>query len=208
MLLFKYGAFWPLHIMVKTWFWLRGGTGTVGRENRPLKGACILACNHISLSDPVMLLATLPRPLYYMAKKELFEIPYFGKMITFMQAFPVNQEVTDLRALARCKKLLEAGEAVVIYPEGRLSEDGRLGPLSPGVVTLAMRTGVPVYPIVTVGSDKFLPRGAKWDRTAYKEDRYGKPLSFEPLNKHGEISVKEQVDAANERLRRALLELY
>ena len=109
---------------------------------------------------------------------------------------------------ASIKKLLESGEAVVIYPEGRLSEDGRLGPLSPGVVTLAMRTGVPVYPIVTVGSDKFLPRGAKWVRTAYKEVHYGRPLSFEPLNKHGAISVKEQVDAANERLRQALLELY
>ena len=75
-------AFKPMHLITKSILSLMGGLKISGVENMPLKGGALLVCNHISLSDPLMLLGALPRPLYYMAASELFEIPYFNKLIT------------------------------------------------------------------------------------------------------------------------------
>ena len=202
-------AFKPMHLITKSILSLMGGLNISGVENMPLKGGALLVCNHISLSDPLMLLGALPRPLYYMAASELFEIPYFNKLITALRAFPVKRGGHDLHALAFCRRLLEAGEAVVMYPEGRLSDDPSiLGPLMPGAVSLAMRAQVPIYPIIELGSDKFFPRRAKWIHRAFKEVRFGPPLHFPPLDKKSSLSVKEQTEAANDKLRQSMLSLY
>ncbi|MGM9998349.1 MAG: lysophospholipid acyltransferase family protein [Candidatus Bruticola sp.] len=202
-------AFKPMHIMTKAVLSFMGGLKISGKENMPLQGGALLVCNHVSLSDPLMLLGTLPRPLYYMAASELFEIPYFNKLITALRAFPIKRGGNDLRALSLCRRLLEAGEAVVMYPEGRLSNDPSvLGPLMPGAVSLAMRAQVPIYPIIELGTDKFFPRGAKWIRRAFKEVRFGQPLHFPPLDKNCSRSIKEQTEEANTLLRQSMLNLY
>ncbi|MGM9991439.1 MAG: lysophospholipid acyltransferase family protein [Candidatus Bruticola sp.] len=202
-------AFKPMHFMTKAILSLMGGLKISGQENMPLTGGALLVCNHVSLSDPLMLLGTLPRPLYYMAASELFEIPYFNKLITALRAFPVKRGGNDLRAFSLCCRLLEAGEAVVMYPEGRLSSNPAvLGPLMPGAVSLAMRAQVPIYPIVELGTDKFFPREARWIHCAFKEVRFGPPLRFPPIDKNSSRSVKEQTEEANTLLRQSMLNLY
>ncbi len=207
--LYEHVVFKPLHLTIRCILQIMGGLKVTGSENIPLEGGAILACNHVSLSDPLLLLATVPRPLYYMAASELFEIPYFNKLISFLRAFPVQRGHNDSKALRKCFKLLKAGEAVVMYPEGRLNDDpNSLGPLMPGVATLGMRAQVPIYPIVHFGTDKFFPRRAKWIHYAFKEIRFGPPLMLPPLQKNSEMSIKEQTEAASELLRKALLALY
>ena len=182
-----------------------GGFEVEGTEFLPRSGAALVACNHLSLADPVAMLGASPRALHYMAARELHEIPLLGRLIRFLQAFPVSRGQPDAEALARCRALLRAGEAVVIYPEGRCSQDGRLGPLFPGVAALALRERVPVVPAVVTGTDKMLPVGARRLYCHPKKLRFGPALP--PARLEAGVPMREQVDRALNRLRQALLDL-
>lgn len=198
---FSQVVFKPLRRLARFVLNLTGGFEVKGLENVPKSGAYILASNHLSYSDPVMLLGALPRPVYYMAAKELFDIPIFGKVISFMQAFPVERGKQDLRALVTCQKLLQSGEAVVIYPEGRICQGEVVAKLQAGSALLAIKSKVPIVPVFIVGSDKFLPMGDKWIHFAHKEVRFGKPLYF------SEKASKEYIERSTEELHRAMLQL-
>lgn len=193
---------------MRTILQLMGSFKVTGTENMPLKGGVLLACNHVSLSDPVMMLAALPRPVHYMAAKELFDIPLFGAMIRFMQAFPVKRGQMDMRALAHCKELLEKGNAVVIYPEGRLSIDGSLQELLPGTASLAMKTGVPICPVIQIGSNKLLPYGGKRLHRADIEVRFGKPFCVKAPENGSGAERKAALAEADAKLRQEMLALY
>ncbi len=182
---------------------LFGGTRGYGTDNIPREGTVLLACNHTSLSDPVGLLITSPRHLHYMAAKELFDIPILGKVIAFLQAFPVRRGENDVKALGVCRQLLKEGNAVVVYPEGKITTDGYLGPFYDGVVLMALRAKCPVIPVVVKGFDKMLPLGSKYPRFAHKEVRYGKSISFD-FGGSG-LSLKEQVVQASSQLRQAMI---
>ncbi|MBQ7529036.1 1-acyl-sn-glycerol-3-phosphate acyltransferase [bacterium] len=198
---FSHVLFKPLRRLARVFLNFTGGFEVKGLENVPKDGAYILASNHLSYSDPVMLLGALPRPVYYMAAKELFDIPVFGKVISFLQAFPVERGKQDLRALVTCQKLLQSGEAVVIYPEGRICQGEGVGKLQAGAALLAIKSKVPIVPVFIVGSDKFLPLGDKWIHFTRKEVRFGKPIYFE------EKASKEYIEHSTEELHRAMTEL-
>ncbi len=182
-----------------------GGYQVRGAENIPRQGAALVACNHISLADPVAMLGASPRALYYMAAQELHELPVLGATIRFLQAFPVRRGQQDPEALARCRALLRQGQAVVIFPEGRCSADGRLGPLFPGVAALALREGCPVVPAVVQGTDRMLPLGARRLRPHPKTMSFGPPL--DPGRLQARVPVRQQVDRVLARLRQAFLDL-
>lgn len=182
---------------------LLGGYRIEGLEHLPRQGAALVACNHLSLADPLAVLASSPRALHYMAARELHEIPVLGTLIRFLQAFPVTRGRSDPEALARCRSLLRAGEVVVIFPEGRCSRDGRLGRLYPGVATLALREGVPVVPAVLSGTDRMLPLGAWVPRCSSKRMRFGPPLDLAREIPAG----PQRVEQALARVRQAMLDL-
>ncbi len=186
-------------------YWMMGGYRVEGARNIPRSGAALVACNHVSLADPVAMLGASPRALHYMAARELHEIPLLGSLIRFLQAFPVRRGQHDPEALSRCRSLLRAGEAVVIFPEGRCSPDGRLGPLLPGVAALALREGCPIVPAVVSGTEGMLPLGARRLHCYPKLMRFGPPLELGRLARG--IPVRQQVDSAMHSLRQALLEL-
>ena len=186
-------------------FILFGGLGVRGLENIPKEGPVLIASNHTSFADPVAILAVSPRILHYMAMAELFDIPVLGKVVEYLQAFPVRRGENDMQALAKCRRLLKEGQGVVIYPEGKITLDGYLGELRDGAVLMALRAKCPVIPVVMLGFDKMLPLNAKFLHFAYKEIRIGKPLHFEDLDTNH--SVKESAALGTARLRRALLDL-
>ena len=192
-------------LFAKGLFTLMGGLRSSGRENLPETGAFILASNHTSVSDPVGILATSPRLLHYMAAAELYDVPHLGKLIDFLQAFPVHRGENDVKAIAKARELLSAGNGVVIYPEGQLTRDGYLGPFYDGALLLALRAHCPVVPVVMIGFDKMLPLGGKRLHFARKEVRYGKPLVFDFSGQN--LKLKEQVRLASQQLRRAMVEL-
>lgn len=174
-----------------------------GRKNIPPRGPVILAPNHIADCDPPFVGLSAHRPLWFMAKRELFEIPVLGQLIRFAQAFPVERGVPDRASLKRAEELLRAGQVVVVFPEGRLSENGELQPLLPGVALLALRAQVPVIPVGISGTNALLPYGKIIPRPTFAPVRihFGAPLTFSDL---ADLPSRVQRTQCVERLEEAL----
>lgn len=134
-----------------------GGLRVYGLENVPESGGVIVAPNHVSHLDPIIVGVTVRRPVWFLATDELFAIPVLGPLSRYLRAFPIRQDSPDRRALARAHQLLLEGEVLVVFPEGHESLDGRLQELQGGVVLLAERARVPVVPVGIRGSDRILP---------------------------------------------------
>jgi 1-acyl-sn-glycerol-3-phosphate acyltransferase len=181
-----------------------------GAANVPPEGAVILAPNHVSAADWPAVGVAAPRFLWFMAKEELFAIPVLGPLIDLCRAFPVRRDTNDRAALRLTEALLERGQAVVIFPEGRVSEDARLQPLKHGLALVALRTGAPVVPVALLGTERMLPFGRNIPRRVREPVfvRFGTPLQFDDL-REGERRTpsREAVETATGRLTAALTEL-
>lgn len=136
-----------VHLMCRVYF----GLELRGVENIPAEGAVIIAPNHQTYADPPLVTVPVRRPVFYMAWSRLFQIPAFGWVIRRLRAFPVAIESADARAAREVVRLLQAGEAVMIFPEGERSCDGRVGRFKPGAFRLAASLGVPVLPVTIAG---------------------------------------------------------
>lgn len=125
-----------------------------GMERIPLEGGVVLAANHSSYWDPVLLNGITPRPVCWLAKKELMTNA-FNRWFFFDRGgcIPIDRSTRNPEALAAADTALRAGRLIGIFPEGT-RHVGALGPPKPGVARLALRAGVPVVP-VGVLSDRF-----------------------------------------------------
>lgn len=185
--------------------WLAGGFRVRGRENVP-KGAAVLCANHISYLDPpVVGSATFPRRTYFMAKKELFDIPVLGRFIYNCYAFPVDREGNDRQAIRFAIELLQKGEPLAVFPEGQRSPDGSLQPGNLGPAYMASKAGVPIVPIAIKETDKVMPLHARWLHRAHVQVDIGKPI--DPREFGGERLGREQLQALTERLMSDIYEL-
>ncbi len=143
------------HVLVRILarFWLSLSAAQVeGREHIPSSGGFILASNHCSHFDPPILAIASPRPLSYFAKQELFANPIFSAVIRRLGAFPVERGSGDQAALGRAIQLLASGYALVIFPEGTRSRDGKLGRAKLGAALMAVKAKVPILPVFIDGS--------------------------------------------------------
>lgn len=129
-----------------------------GTENVPLKGPVLLAANHRSMWDIPLHVIASPRPVTFMAKRELFKGP-LGWAWHVLGGFPVNRDIADVRAVDTALALLERGDGVGIYPEGKRSKTGEMLPFLKGAAWLALRTGAPIVPSGIRGSG-----GHWWNR--------------------------------------------
>ena len=174
-----------------------------GRHRVPRHGAVIICPNHLSNADPPYMYHALLRPAWYMAKSELFAMSRLGEFIRLCQAYPVEQGSADRAALQYTHKLLEHGQAVVIFPEGHCSPDGKLGPVQPGVIMLALRAGVPVIPVGIKGTDQVCSYFSMLPKPTLAPVRihFGEPVQFNDL---AALPRREQRKAAHERLTCAL----
>ncbi len=146
-----------------------------GWEHVPAVGAYILASNHISNLDPVVMGISTPRRLHFMAKIELFKNPLVGWWLKQLWTFPVKRGEADFAALKESLKYLKKGEPVLVYPEGTRRMDKPLKP-QPGSGFLAMKSGAPVVPVYVRGSDKAMPPGSKFFKRSLVTVTYGKPF--------------------------------
>ncbi len=149
-----------------------------GEEFIPRTGPTILAANHVSFIDPIIIAVSVRRPVRFMAKKELFRFPLFGWLLRQFGAFPVNRHRINLQAFKQATSLLEAGEIVAMFPEGTRGDGVELRPAKPGVGLIAARTGAPVIPALHRGTEKVLPRGAWFPRPHRIVVKFGAPLRF------------------------------
>lgn len=117
-----------------------------GTENIPQDKALVMASNHRSYADPVILTMPMKKPVTYMAKEELFKNKLFGWFITKLGAFPVKRGAGDLQVIDDAVGILESGRHLVIFPEGTRSKDGKVGKGKTGVALIAAKSGADVLP--------------------------------------------------------------
>jgi 1-acyl-sn-glycerol-3-phosphate acyltransferase len=138
-----------------------------GTENVPIEGAAVIAPNHYSDIDPVVIgyaLYKLKRMPRFLAKASLFTIPVAGWMLTKAGQVPVQRETSaGANPLVAARRIAAAGNALVIYPEGTLTRDPDLWPMrgKSGAVRTALDAGIPLIPAVSWGAQKILPRYGK-----------------------------------------------
>lgn len=128
--------FW---FIFKTLFRLK----VTGRKNLP-EGGFIIASNHNSLADPPLVGSSIRQPVYFMAKKELFNIPVFGTFIRSTHAFPVNRDAPELSSIKKAINMLKSGKVLLVFPEGTRKSAAKK--MHKGVALLAHKAGVPVVP--------------------------------------------------------------
>ena len=131
-----------------------------GVQNVPRTGGVLLVSNHQSYLDPACIGVRLPRPLSFMAKSELFEVPGLNWLIRNLNAFPIRQGAGDIAALRETIQQLRNGHALVVFPEGTRTLDGELRPLEPGIALIARKCGVPIVPVAIEGSFDAWPSGS------------------------------------------------
>ena len=154
-----------------------------GVDHIPREGGVLIVANHISLLDPVIVGSAANREIHFMARSNVFGVPFLGKLITTFNAFPVNRGKPDLGALRKTISLLKDGNAVLIFPEGTRSLDGTLGKAHDGACFIAHRADVPTIPVFHSGVEQMLPRGSKRLRRAKLTVTFGEPIDFSGIVK-------------------------
>ncbi len=156
-----------------------------GVENVPLTGPVIVASNHLSFADSMVIPIVTPRRVVFLAKEDYFTgTGLKGAAVRGwfrgMGMVPVDRDDTKaaLASLDIALEVLARGEAFGIYPEGTRSRDGRLYRGRTGVAHLALTSGAPVVPVGVIGTEHIQPVGARLPRLAHVTVRFGKPLRF------------------------------
>jgi 1-acyl-sn-glycerol-3-phosphate acyltransferase len=147
-----------------------------GRHHIPKRGGVILAANHRSFLDPFIIGICLGRPVYFVAKRELFRRPWQGWILNALGAFPVRRGEHDEEMMGTARAVLERGDPVVIFPEGTRIREGILGRPKRGAGRLALETGAPIVPIAVTGTEN--ARRGWLIRPVKVRIRCGRPLSF------------------------------
>ncbi|WP_345788688.1 lysophospholipid acyltransferase family protein [Halarsenatibacter silvermanii] len=166
-----------------------------GRENIPQEGPVIIMSNHISLLDPPLLGAFLPRKIHYMAKKELFDNKLAGWLLGSLGAFPVKRGTGDRKALRNALKILKNEGVLGVFPEGTRYPEGELGEAHTGSIMIALMGQAPI-----------VPAGIKNVKTGGRTTiNFGKPIYLndfyeEKPDKETQKEIAEQVMAEIEEL--------
>lgn len=169
-------VYWPVRLVLQPFLMVLFRLQRVGREHIPAEGGLILAPNHRSFLDPWVVGICLWRPIYFVAKRELFEKRWMGWFLNALGAFPVRRGESDDEAMKTARVLVERGEAVMIFPEGTRIRRGSLGEPKRGVGRLALETGAPVVPIAVLGTERI--RRGLLIRPYKVRVRCGRPLTF------------------------------
>lgn len=130
-------------------------------EKLPKEGSVLLASNHLSNWDPVILAISLPRKLHFMAKEELFKIFVLGSIMRNVGTFPVKRGAADRNAIREAIKVLNDNKVLCIFPEGTRSNPGKLLPFQPGVALIAHKANAPLIPLGLSGTNNILVKGLR-----------------------------------------------
>jgi glycerol-3-phosphate dehydrogenase (NAD(P)+) len=168
--------YWTIRAMFVPFFLIYFRMQRTGAEHLPRSGPLILASNHRSFLDPFVIGTLVRRPVYYMAKSELFEHRVVAWLLNGLGAFPVERGAGDAQAMETARAILARGDCVVVFPEGTRVRSGPLGTPRKGVGRLALQTGAPVAPIAVIGTED-VRRGWRI-RPRRVRIRVGSPLLF------------------------------
>ena len=166
-------VYWLMRAWLQPFAHIYWRLSRIGREHVPTEGPVIFVSNHRSFIDPFIVGLCNRRPVYYVAKEELFKNKYLGWFLSSLGAFPVRRGAADGDMIETAKAILERGDPVLIFPEGTRTRPGALGKPKRGVGRLALETGATVVPVAIKGTEddpQGLPRapaqGPRADRRA------------------------------------------
>jgi glycerol-3-phosphate dehydrogenase (NAD(P)+) len=169
-------VYWISRALMQPFFHLYFRLSRIGRENIPTSGPVIFASNHRSFLDPFIIGVVSRRPIYYVAKSEIFKNPLVAWFVSSLGAFPVRRGAGDPDMMATAKAILERGDCLLIFPEGTRTRPGALGRPKRGVGRLALETGAPVVPVALIGTEAV--RNGWRIRPKKVRARIGRPLTF------------------------------
>lgn len=135
-----------------------------GLEHFPLDGPVVIACNHVTNFDVFPMQFSLPRPIFFMGKAELFQFPPMDAALRNLGAFPVYRGEKDAWAMKHARVVLEHGQTLGMFPEGKRNRGRGLGVAKTGTARLAIDSNSPIVPMAITGTDRFfqrLPRRAR-----------------------------------------------
>jgi 1-acyl-sn-glycerol-3-phosphate acyltransferase len=137
------------------------GFRVLHRERMIQSGPVILAMNHQSFFDPLLGGNTCDRPIYFLARRSLLDVPMLRWLLPRLNVIPVNQEAIDRTALKTLIQVIRSGNGALVFPEGSRTPDGRLHPALPGVGLIIAKTRAPVVPMRIFGAYEAWPIGGK-----------------------------------------------
>src|SRR5271155_4635362 len=186
--------YWTVRAILVPFFLIYFRMQRIGMEHLPRRGPLLLSSNHRSFLDPFVIGTLMRRPVYYMAKRELFEYRLVAWLLNGLGAFPVDRGAGDTQAVGTARAILARGDCVVLFPEGPRVRPGPLGTPRRGVGRLALQSGAPVVPIAVIGTEdvrkgwRIRPRKVRL--------RVGAPLLFptsEPSSPARASAVTERI---------------
>jgi 1-acyl-sn-glycerol-3-phosphate acyltransferase len=128
-----------------------------GGRRIPRRGPVLIIANHQSFLDPILLSLACPRRLLFLARKTLFRPPWFAWFLRSLGGVPMDQDGVAKEGLKAVLNYLQAGEAVVVFPEGMRTADGQLSPFKPGVQLLLKHSHAALVPVGIAGAFEALP---------------------------------------------------
>ena len=169
-------VYWLVRAVLQPFFLIYFRMSRIGREHIPAEGPVIIASNHRSFLDPFVIATMARRPMYYVAKKEIFVWRWEAWLLNALGAFPVDRGGGDAEMIETAEAILGRGDIVLMFPEGTRTRPGALGKPKRGVGRLALETGAPVVPVAVIGTEA-VRRG--WRFRPHKvRIRAGRPLRF------------------------------
>ncbi|MCW3040356.1 MAG: 1-acyl-sn-glycerol-3-phosphate acyltransferase [Solirubrobacterales bacterium] len=196
--LHQYSCAWAVFFIVINPLWK---VRVTGREHLKWRGPAVLAANHASLID-ILVLFQLFRPFKWVSKAENFKLPFIGwnMHLNGYVSLVRGDRVSVMKMLEQCSALLRKGSPVLFFPEGTRSKDGELRPFKDGAFELAVQHGVPLVPIAVHGTGSALPKHG----VILQEHVDGWVQIMEPMDPADYGSVEALRDACRERIAAAL----
>ena len=163
--------------LAKTFFNYR----VTGAENMIEEGPCIIAANHCSFFDPPLVGVACRRAIHYLARKSLLEWPILGPIFPDLNVIPVDRKNADRSALMGAIRVVKNGGAVLIFPEGTRSPDGKLQSAHPGIGMSVAKTRAPVVPVRIFGSYEVYNRNRRRPKIGAVTVWAAKPISSQTV---------------------------
>jgi 1-acyl-sn-glycerol-3-phosphate acyltransferase len=170
------------------------GWRVYNNERVPLTGPVILAANHASFLDPPLVGSGLHRDINYLARKSLFRIPLLGWILRTVNAVPVDRDGGGAAGLKAIMDRLHDGGAIILFPEGTRSKDGKFQPARSGVGLTVIKSEAPVVPVRVFGTYEAWGRNVKFPRPRHRVIvKYGQLLNFVRLREEAKTCDKARL---------------
>lgn len=165
----------------------------INPERVPALGPVILASNHASFIDPPLVGAGLNRPINYLARESLFKVPILAAILRSWDVVPVDRDGGTGRGLKAILDRLHRGGAIILFPEGTRTRDGRLQPARSGIGLAVIKSDAPVVPVRVFGTFEAYGRHTRCPRPHRVTVKYGQPLSFADMRAEAKSCSKQRL---------------